>query len=345
LKGKEIYLLKFKGKTYGMIIMNKIFKNACIVLGMSFFFLFVVFGEDAALAKVLTIGIINALSTHTSVIDGFKTGMAELGYIEGKNVKYIYDGIIVVDNKVMYDEARKLVSQNIDMLLTVANGPALQAKKAVEGTDIPVLAAACSKVIEIGLVKELKHPGGNVTGVQAAGNTSKALEWLVKITPYSKKIYLPYNPADDVSVFNLTGLKKIADQLGVELVLSEVRSVDEAVIGINNLPKDISAIFIIPSQTLGPRNNELSQAAIKRRLPMGSALPLNETALITFGSDLFAMGLQTARLAHQIRQGVKPSDLPIETAEVFLTINLKTAEKLGLHVPDDILAQAKKIIR
>jgi len=309
--------------------------------------IFILTASPAATAsgKIFTIGIINVLTTHIETVEGFKTGMTELGYVEGKNVRYIYNGVFEVNDKIMFNEARNLMSRGIDLLVAVANGPAIQAKEALKGTDIPVLAAACGKVVEIGLIKNLKQPEGNVTGVRVAENVSKALEWLIMIAPNAKRIYLPYNPADDVSTVYLSGLDKVASQLGSELVLGKVGSVEEAVAAIERLPKDINAIFRIPSQTLGPRNSELSQAAIRRGLPMGAALPLDDAVLITFGSSSFEMGRQSARLAHQIHQGVKPSELPVETSEVLLTINLKTAEKIGIRIPDDILLQANKIIR
>jgi len=298
-----------------------------------------------ASAKILTIGIVNILPSHAAIVEGFKAGMTELGYVEGKDVKYIYNGVVKIDDRVMYDEARKLLSLHADMLLTVANGPAVQAKKAVAGTDIPVVAAAIGKVIEIGLVKDLKHPDGNLTGVRTADSAPKALEWLIAITPNARKIYLPYNPDEEVSVVNISGLNEIASKMGVELVLGKVHSVEEAVDAIENLPKDIDAIFRIPSGLLAPRNSELSKAAIRKGLPMGSSLPLDESVLITFGSEPFEIGRQTARLARQIHQGTKPADLPVETSDVFLTVNLKTAEKIGIKIPDNVLMQAKKIIR
>jgi len=75
-----------------------------------------------------------------------------------------------------------------------------------------------------------------------------------------------------------------------------------------------------------------------------ATLPLAKSVLITFASDFNETGKTAARLAHQIRIGIKPADIPFETAEVFLTVNAKTAEKIGVHIPDEILIQAHKII-
>ena len=78
---------------------------------------------------------------------------------------------------------------------------------------------------------------------------------------------------------------------------------------------------------------------------MGSGLPLDEAVLITYASDLFEIGKQAAQLARQVEQGTKPADLPVETAEFFLAVNLKTAEAIGLDIPDTVLRQADTVIR
>jgi putative ABC transport system substrate-binding protein len=128
-------------------------------------------------------------------------------------------------------------------------------------------------------------------------------------------------------------------------VPGEVPTVEEAVAAIENLPEDIDAISRLSSPTLDPRNNELSQAAIKQGLPMAAFIPMDEAVLLYLSINMLELGKQAARLANQIRQGAKPADLPIETPEFYLSLNLKTAKAIGLDIPDEILHQANTIIR
>jgi len=291
-----------------------------------------------------TIGIVSYVSVLDPVIDGFKAGMTELGYVEGENVRYIYDGVVDPTPQAIDAEIKNLLAQDVDMLVPVGNLTTLRVKQAVEGTDIPVVFGSVIDPVGEGFVESIAHPGGNLTGTQGTSNSSKTLEWLVKITPEAHKVYLPYNPDDEISMSLLPGLEKTASQLGVELVPGKVQSVEEAVTAIENLPEDIDAILRIPTPSLYP-NDELSQAAIKRGIPMGASLALDEAVLITITGDLFGMGKQTARIADQVIQGIKPADLPVETADFISTINLKTAAAIGLDVPDEILLQADNIIR
>jgi len=295
-------------------------------------------------AKPYTIGIVSYVSVLEPVIKGFKEGMAELGYVEGENVTYIYNGVVEPDAEVIDTEIQNLLAKNVDLLFTVGNLTTSRAKQAVEGTDIPVVFGAVINPVGEGFVESIAHPGGNLTGVQGANNAAKAMEWLLKITPGLDKIYLPYNPDDAISMSLLPGLQETASVLGVELVLGEVQSVDEAAVAIESLPEDIDAILRVPTPSLYP-NDALSQAAIKRGLPMGASLALDEAVLVTITGDLFGTGKQTARIAHSVIQGANSADLPVETSDFISTINLKTADAISLHISDDFLRQVDNIIR
>ncbi|MBN1627869.1 MAG: ABC transporter substrate-binding protein [Deltaproteobacteria bacterium] len=295
--------------------------------------------------KIFKIGIFMSDSSTPDSMQGFKQGMVELGYIEGRDIKYIHKSFNEKDEQSIDTGIKQIIEEDLDLLFSIGRGGALRAKKLVEGTDLPVLFCCEAWPEKNGLVESLSHPGGNLTGVKAANCISKALEWLVITLPETKKIWLPYNPDDEVSVSELPMLKKAAIDLGVELVLFETRSVEKSVAAIGTLPEDIDAVFRIPSPTLDRRNHELSQAAIGRGIPLGASIILDESVLITLTTDFIDAGKKTARLAQQIFQGVKPFDLPVETADIYLAVNMKTAETLGIEIPDRVLLQAKTIIR
>jgi putative ABC transport system substrate-binding protein len=296
--------------------------------------------------KVFTVGIAIHLSLHQEIVEGFKTGMAEYGYVEGKNIRYLYDKPIGSSNQEVIDAAiNKLLSQGADLLLTTGYEVSLRAKKAVEGTDVPVIIGGNRKPVEAGLVKSLRRPGGNVTGVWVHDTIPKMLELMMQIIPDAKKFYLPYNPDDMVSVFSFQGLDNTASQLGIEIVFQKVHSFEEALKAVETLPEDIDAIFRVPSPTLDARNSELSLAAIRRGVPMCSILSLDESVLISMAVDFFETGRLAAGIAHKIRLGARPAEIPMAPLEPLLTVNLKTAGELGINIPDGILIQANKIIR
>ena len=317
--------------------------RACIPFALELCLLLMTIGGCKAPPDIFTVGIVAYADSVATGREGFKDGMAELGYIENENIRYV-NVFLSENNDQMTDlKIKELLSQDVDLILT--SGPIILKSKEILKGDLPILFGGDAYPVESGMVRSLKHPGGNITGVKTADNISKALEWLTTIANGAKKVYLPYGPDDSMSIRVLSELNKAASELGIELVIQKVSSVEETIAAIEDLPKDIDAVFMVPSKILNPRSNELNRAAIKRSLPTGAAIKLDEEVLVTFSSDFYNVGKKTARLAQQIQQGAKPSDLPVETADTLLIINLKTAEKIGVMIPDSILAQATTIIR
>lgn len=295
--------------------------------------------------KTYTIGVINYVPLLDQVFEGFKARMTQLGYVEGQNVTYIYHGVTAPNPQSMEREVRSLLDQQVDLLLTMGTLPTLTAKRAVEGTDIPVVFAPVINPVEEGAVASISHPGGNVTGVQNGLTIGKALEWLHRVAPRARKMYIVYHPDDEVARTSIGPLPKVAAALGVELVLNEARSPSDALAIIESMPQD-AALFFVPTPSLEPLS-ALIGAAVQRGIVVGSNnhTHLQAGAVVTYAASFTAMGAQAAQMADQILKGAKPADLPVETAEIFLRINLKTAQSIGLEIPDTILRQADTVLR
>lgn len=301
--------------------------------------------DGATPAKTYTIGVLNYVPALEQVFEGFKARMAELGHVEGKTVTYIYHGALEPDPQVVEREVKRLLDQKVDLFLTLGTRPTLTAKKAVEGTNIPVVFAPVVMPVKEGIVESLGRPGGNVTGVQNGDTIPKALEWLHNLVPQATQVYVIYHAEDRVSHTAIKPLPETAASLGIELVRTEVHSLEEARAALETLPKE-AAIFLVPTPNLQPIST-LIEAAVQRRIVVGATnhSRLEEGAVVSYAGSLFAMGQQAARLVDQIRKGTRPTDLPVETAEYFLRINLKAATAIGLDIPDEILRQANSVVR
>jgi putative ABC transport system substrate-binding protein len=259
-----------------------------------------------------------------------------IGYVEGKNITYIYHGVLDPDPQVIEREVKRLLDQKVDLFLTLGTRPALVATKALAGTAIPVVFAPVINPVGEGIVEYLSRPGGNATGVQDGDTLPKALEWLHKIAPQATKVYVLYHPRDNVAHAAIKPLRDIAPSLGVELVLDEVYNPGEAIAAIETLPKD-AAIFVVPTPSLEPLS-ALIEVAVQHGIAVGASnhsylSSMQAGAIVTYAGSFPAMGQQAARLADQIVQGTKPADLPVETAERFLHINLHTATAGSFSFP------------
>lgn len=296
--------------------------------------------------KTHKIGIVNNAKILNDVILGFKQKLTQLGYIQGKHITYLYDGAVKEPEKLQ--STANALATDVDLILTLTTTSTLIAKKAAVRTNVPVLFTTVTDPLGAGIVKSLSHPGENITGIALGAQEQRRLEWLVRIAPGIKKIYAPYNPLDPSPSLALETARQTAAKLKVELITQHVKNHQELDRAIENIPKDIDAIFLLPDSLVAAGSKKLNAAAVKLKIPVSSSTcegVKNFGSLISFGIDLTAIGEQGARLADQILRGVPPSDIPVETAGLFLAINLKTANAIGLKIPDQILKEAQIIVR
>jgi len=301
--------------------------------------------EDKETKKV-TIGIVNLASSLDTLVDGYKTAMGELGYAEGENITYIYNGAVgQVD--LLNAEVQKMVDAIVDLILALSTSAGVAAKEVTAGTNIPVLFFPSADPVGAGIVTDLQHPGGNVTGIISGQSASKELEWLTKVVPGVKRVYAPYNPDDSGPSNTIKVVTEDAKLLGVELVTVETRNREEVLAALDTMPDDIDAMLIIADNVVGAQMTDLVAFAIEKKLPLASSSKTFALvgALMGFGGDQLEISRQAARMSQQILKGTPPGDLPVETADLYLTLNLVTAAAIGITIPDDVLSAAKDIIR
>jgi putative ABC transport system substrate-binding protein len=194
----------------------------------------------------------------------------------------------------------------------------------------------------------MRQPGGNITGVTFGPQEAMRLKWLIRIAPEIKRIYVPFNPKDKSPVLALKMVRNAAAKLGVELITREVHDPETREDAVLNIPAEADAVFALPDSYIGTRISDLAATATKRNLPLSAANIMyvrSYDVLTSFGIDQHLCGKQTARLADQIFKGARPADLPVELAEFYLAVNLKTAKTIGLTIADEILRQAHLIVR
>lgn len=278
--------------------------------------------------------------------EGFKLGMKERGYIEGENVRYLFPG--PVEKIEELDAAMAaLTAKNPDLIYACPTPGALAAKKATQDKKIPVLFGPVNDPVVAGIVKEYQHPGGNITGVMLPESEGRRLQWLTEIVPGVKTILLPYNPNDKSSTLSFQNIQDAAATLHLKVVVKEVRTPAEIDTLLAQFPEGIDAIVMTRDGMIMTKVKEFAALAIKRKLPItGQRLEMTQNgALFSYGFDGFEVGRQVSRLAELIIKGKSPGDLPVETAQDFLAINLKTAAALGRTIDDHILRQARHVIR
>jgi putative ABC transport system substrate-binding protein len=292
-----------------------------------------------------TIGILNITGRLQDAAVGFMDGMTELGYIEGENVRYLYDGPLEdLDSDQWPEMAQALVDADVDLLFATSGD---EAQILQELTDtIPIVFSLSSDPIGAGLVESFTDPGGNITGIETAHYHERRLQLLLEMDPSIELVYYPYNPEGTGVEEMLAGLEEMADQLEIQLVtaaFTDVASVREA---LEDMPEDADAVFFSPEGLLFQYLPDWVEAAMQLQagISIPAYLPM-PGILMGYGPDPFAGGEQAAGMVDRILRGADPADLPVESAEYFLMVNLETAEMIGIDLPRGILRQADLIVR
>jgi putative ABC transport system substrate-binding protein len=330
-----------------------ILKNVLLVLSASLL-ITVMFlnGCGGPKKKTYHVGILSGLEVFATTADGFKIRMKELGYKEGENI--IYDFQEVYDDKEKMQKVfDKFVADKVDLIFTYPTEPAIAAKAATLETNIPVV-FAMGTIEGNNLIKNIRQPGGNVTGIRYSGPGlfTEYLEILLELAPWVKRVWLTYDPDYPAIPSTLNSLQPAASSAGVTLVKVPVKRETEIEADLSARAKlndiGIDAILMVPGISHAPASWEaIRKFAAEHKLPIagGPAAALNQgETVFTYMPDNIEVGKLSALLVDKILKGTPAGTIPVITPEPHLRINYKTAKKLGLKVPEGLLSRAEEII-
>lgn len=296
--------------------------------------------------KTYSIGSLNTADPFVNSFQAFREKMAELGYQDGKNVRYQYYNSRG-KAELLRAVARKLVQDKVDLIVTSSTTGTVAAAKATAGTPIPVLFLSSGN--PQALVKSFVSSGSNLAGISSASLElmGRRLELLKELAPKAKRIALPLDPNNVNYKANLAQTSEAAGKLNLVVVELPVTNVDElAKISRAIDRRTYDAIFSSADSVITEGIDLLVSQAIKEKLPLITSLLVNveRGCLGTYAADYTALGKQGAVLAHKILNRVRPADLPIESPhKINLALNLTTAKSIGLQIPKPVLLRTDVI--
>jgi putative tryptophan/tyrosine transport system substrate-binding protein len=305
--------------------------------------------------KVYEVGILNGFNYVGKNADGFKAGMTELGYIEGKNINYY-----VQQTKPIQEEyvtaVKNFADKKVDLMFIFPTAAALEGKKVAMETGIP-LVFANSNFEGVDLIKSIKEPGNNLTGVRYPGPdvALKRLEILMEILPNTKTILMPYDKTKPIVPSQLDILYEFAPKYKVELIEMPVatpKDLEDQLKAFAKTGKKIDAIMtLVEIVSANPDYAAIwGKFADDNKIPTGGALLLKKDGFkyeTLFGVDIdgFASGKRAATLADKILKGTPAGTISVESAEMFISINYKLAKEMGISLDESFLNTANEIIR
>jgi putative ABC transport system substrate-binding protein len=289
------------------------------------------------------------LSEDPASRDAFRGGLRELGYIEGKDIVIEWrSGERSRDRQRAL--AAELVRLKVAVIVAGGSGDIRAAKEAT--ATIPIVMVNAGDAVGSGFVASLARPGGNITGLATLRPelSGKRLELLKEIVPKLSRVAIFASPGSGDQAQILKELELAARPLAVKLHHLDIRSPKDFDTAFQAAAKERSeaVLFRVAGPILSPHRKAIAELAVKSRLPAiyEDAQEVEAGGLLSYGVNDLDLYRRAAKYVDKILKGAKPADLPVEQPTKFeLVINLKTAKKIGLTIPPNVLVRADKVIR
>lgn len=303
---------------------------------------------DAA-DKVLRLGWVTAqeAASLTPMVTALRASLARLGYVEGQNVSIAFrygDGSA--------DRVPEMVVElerlPVDILL-VQGGPALTVVAGIP-VSVPVAYVYSGDPVSAGFAKSLAYPESNMTGLTllAAEMNGKLLEILREMLPAVRDVAIVANPEHPGFNLERDYTEGAARQLGMRTEYFPARTRAELTSSLQAMADSPARALAIFSDSFAVSNRrQILDFAIARKMPVMTGWPIfaDSGALCTYGPRLVDSYARLASYVDRIAKGAKPADLPIERPTTFeLVLNVKTANAIGLRLPQSLLARANRLV-
>jgi len=299
--------------------------------------------------KTARLGFLSAYPAETgkTLVGCFRKGLEQLDWIEGRNISIEYRW--VGDRPERYAAfAAELVALKPD-LIACNSTPAAQAL-ARATPSIPIVFMSVSDPVASGIVSNLSHPQGNITGVSnyLSATAGKLLELFKTASPNVSRVLVLYDHANAGKALEVRELQASAPALGLALDIPQTRNGDDIARAISAISETSGAGIVALTDGVTNANRGLIiELAAKARLPVISETRefVGAGALLSYGLDFCDHFRRAASYVDKLLKGARPSDLPVELPTKFqLAINLKAARTLGVTIPHNMIALADEVI-
>ena len=308
--------------------------------------------NDEAAQDIPQVGLMHVGTDHIPTSwPSLKAQLQELGWTDGRNIELLWRNL---EPDAAEKQANVFVRQGVDVIVAFEDTSISAAQEATTGMSdpIPIVFLHPSDPVRDGLVESLAHPDRNLTGVYGARDeVPKQLELYQLLVPELRRVLALIDPTDKRTERLLAATESAAASLPrpLELEIREASSARDLERIFRTLrPGEVDGAFLV-SPSLRLNHSALTiKLAAKARLPVQAHRKewVEEGALYSYGIDLPLIGQAGARYVDSLLNGTTPADLPVqEVSKIELAINLATAARLGIKVPQDMIIRADKVYR
>jgi len=277
--------------------------------------------------------------------DGVRDALKAAGYVNGKNLKFVYESA-QGDPAIATTIARKFAKDKPNVIVAIST-PSAQAVVAA-AVGIPVIFTAVTDPLGANLVRDMNRPGAYVTGISDLAPIRKQFDLIKQITPKARKIGVLFNPQESNSHTLLYLLKMNATNNFMTVIEAPVAKPSDVPAAAKTLIGKADVIFIPTDNTVIPMLDAVVKVGIENQIPIytGDIDSVKHGAMAAVGFDYYSVGFQTGNLVVRILKGERPGTIPVKVVdETFLYVNPAIAAKMGVTIPEDIVARADLVVR
>jgi ABC-type uncharacterized transport system substrate-binding protein len=298
-------------------------------------------------SKIPVVGMF-AVHPHDSIVEALRQGLQELGYVEGRTIRFEFRTSQGHADR-LPRLAQELIQLKVDVIVVTNTPEALAVKHAT--STLPILATLVGDPVGSGLVANLAHPGGNVTGntIMTTDLSAKRLQLLKQTIPRLTRVAALWNPDNPTHPKMIEEIKAAAPSLSLEVSFVPVRAPEEFATAFSAIGRaHAQALYLLENPLFYQQKMTLAKLASKARLPTiyGWRGFADAGGLMSYGANYEDLMRRSAVYIDKILKGAKPGDLPVEQPTKFeLVVNLRTAKTLKITIPQSILVRADEVIR
>ena len=279
-----------------------------------------------------------------AVYQGIRDELEAQGYNDGEQVRIMHEsaqGNAAIASQI----ARKFVGEGPDVIVAIATPSAQTMAAAARQT--PVVFSAVTDPVGAKLVKSLKAPGANITGVTDMLPIERHLDLLERVVPDAKRIGTVYNPGEANAVALVELLEERLQARDMELVKAAATKTSEVLGAARSLVGKADAIYLTTDNTVISAVEAVISVGERASIPVFAAdtATVGRGAAAALGFDYYDHGRQTGAMVARILEGANPGDMDVESVDTLeLFVNPAAAERMGITLSDDLISDAKKVV-